>query len=216
MAMKFNKLTRFALLSRILFVLSIGILLASLGCKNQESVVKKYYVLETPEETTMVDTTSGVLVDEFCEVDQVNIYPAFSTRRIANRSHSHEITYYSSHEWAVRPSDVLTNMLVDYMNTRKLFKRAAERFWEVSPKYKIETTIYQIEVIKENKDLAAHLHLEFRLIENSNKEIVATYKTDRSELLEEKKINLFASTISEMFYAAMNDFSTRINQTIDQ
>ncbi len=202
-------------MNRILFVLSLGILVATLGCKNQESVVNKYYVLETPEDTTLVDTTSGILIDAFCEVSQVSIYPAFSTRRIANRSHSNEITYYSSHEWAVRPSEVLTNMIVDYMNTGKVFKRAAERYWEIVPKYKIETTIYQLEVIKQDNDLAAHLHLEFRLIENGSKEVIVKHKTDRTDLLEEKKINLFASSISTMFYSAMNDFSDRINQTMN-
>jgi ABC-type uncharacterized transport system auxiliary subunit len=198
----------------MLLILSLGLLVAFIGCKNQESVITKYYVLETPEDTTVIDTSSEIFIDEFCEVKQVNIYPAFSTRRIANRSHSHEITYYSTHEWAVRPSEVLTNMLVDYMNAKGLFKRVAERYWEVSPKYKIETTIYQLEVVKQGRDLAAHLHLEFKLIDNSNQEIIATYQADRTNLLEEKKINLFASTISKMFYSAMNDFSSRISQTL--
>jgi len=201
-------------MNRMLLILSLGLLVATIGCKNQESVITKYYVLETPEDTTVIDTSSEIFIDEFCEVKQVNIYPAFSTRRIANRSHSHEITYYSTHEWAVRPSEVLTNMMVDYMNAKGLFKRVAERYWEVSPKYKIETTIYQLEVIKQGRDLSAHLHLEFRLIDNSNQEIIATYQANRTNLLEEKKINLFASTISKMFYSAMNDFSIRISETL--
>ena len=201
-------------MNRILIVVLVGILVVSLGCKNQKSVVTKYYVLETPEDTTIIDTTSEFFIDEFCEVEQVSIYPAFSSRRIANRSHSHEITYYTSHEWAVRPSEVLTNMLVDYLNDKGVFKRVAERFWEVSPKYKIETTIYQLEVVKEDRNLAAHLHFEFRLIDNSNKEIIAKFQADRTDLLEDKKINLFASTISKMFYSAMNDFSTHIDKAL--
>jgi ABC-type uncharacterized transport system auxiliary subunit len=201
-------------MNRILIVLLLGIFVSSLGCKNQKSVVTKYYVLETPGDTTLVDTTYEVHIDEFCEVAQVEIYPAFSTRRIANRSHSNEITYYTSHEWAVRPSEVLTNMLVDYTNDKGLFKRVAERFWEVSPKYKIETTIYQLEVVKQDNDLAAHLHLEFRLIDNVSQKVIAKYEADQTNLLEDKKINLFAATISKMFYSAMNDFSARIGNTL--
>jgi ABC-type uncharacterized transport system auxiliary subunit len=203
-------------MKRFFVILVLLFIFGLYGCNNQKSVVKKYYVLETPKDTTVIDTTSTEYIDEFCEVGKVNIYPAFSTRRIANRSRSHEITYYSSHEWAVRPTDILTNMLVDYMNAKGLFKSIAPRYWEVSPKYKIETTIYQLEVVKQNNDLAAHLHIEFRLVNNESKKTVTRYQADLTNPLEERKINLFASAISKMYYSAINDFSARINQVFEK
>lgn len=198
-------MNRFAIFS--LFAL----MLAFIGCNNQQSVVKKYYVLETPDDTTFVDTTRG-FINEFCEVEKVAIYPAFETRQIANRSQSHQITYYSSHEWAVRPAEVLTNMLVDFMERKGMFKRVATRYWKVSPAYKIETTIYQLEVVNEDKGLSAHLKLEFRLVDGNTQEVITKHQMDQYKSMEEKKINVFATIVSEMFYSALDDFSNKLYQ----
>jgi len=198
-------------MDRFAIFLLLALMLAVMGCSNQQSVVKKYYVLETPDDTTLVDTTKG-FIDEFCEVEQVALYPAFETRQIANRSQSHQISYYSSHEWAVRPAEVLTNMLVDFMEEEAMFKRVATRYWKVSPAFKIETSIYQLEVVNEDNGLAAHLKLEFRLVDADTQEVITSYQMDQCKSMEEKKINIFATNISEMFYIALDDFSDKIYQ----
>ena len=198
-------------MNRFAIILLSALMLAIIGCNNQQSVVKKYYVLENPEDTNFVGTTRG-FIDEFCEVEKVAIYPAFETRQIANRSQSHQISYYSSHEWAVRPAEVLTNMLVDFMEEKGMFKRVATRYWKVSPAYKIETTIYQLEVVNEDNGLAAHLKLEFRLVNADTQEVLTKYQMNEYKLMEEKKINTFATIISEMFYSALDDFSNKIFQ----
>ena len=198
-------------MNRFAIFLLFALMLAVMGCSNQQSVVKKYYVLETPDDTTLVDTTKG-FIDEFCEVEKVNIYPAFETRQIANRSQSHQISYYSSHEWAVRPAEVLTSMLVDFMEGKSMFNRVATRYWKVSPAYKIETTIYQLEVVNEDNGLAAHLKLEFRLVDADTQEVLTKYQMNQYKTMEEKKINVFATNISEMFYSALDDFSDKTYQ----
>ncbi|MGM0497897.1 MAG: ABC-type transport auxiliary lipoprotein family protein [Bacteroidota bacterium] len=203
-------------MNRFVILLLFALILSMIGCKTEDSVVKKYYVLEAPEDTTFVDTTAEEFINEFCEVEKVDLYPAFETRKIANRRHSHEITYYSSHEWAVRPAEVLTTMLVDFMDKKRIFNRVATRFWKVSPAYKIETTIYKLEVVNDDNVLAAHLHLEFRLVKGNTQEIITKHQFDQYESLEEKQINIFASSISKMFYSALDDFSTRIYKSIKE
>ena len=198
-------------MNRFAIFFLFALMLAVIGCNNQQSAVKKYYVLETPDDTTFVDTSKGY-IDEFCEVEKVVIYPAFETRQIANRSQSHQISYYSSHEWAVRPAEVLTNMLVDFMEGKRMFKRVATRYWKVSPAYKIESTIYQLEVVNEDNKLAAHLKLEFRLVNADTQEVLTKYQMNQYKTMEEKKINVFATIISELFYTALDDFSNKIYQ----
>lgn len=202
-------------MNRIVLLLLFSLILI-VGCSTQDTVVKKYYVLETQEAKKSLDSVSTFLSGEFCKVEKVNIYPAFAKRQIANRSDSHKITYYSSHEWAVRPAEVFTYMLVDYMDRQGLFKNVAERFWKVSPKYIIKTKIYQLEVVKEDDELAAHLNVEFKLLNNNTQELVAKHKADRTQTLEEKKINIFASNISDMFHAELDKFSYSIHQTFKE
>lgn len=203
-------------MNRFVILLLIALMFSIVSCNNQKAAVKKYYVLKAPEATAFVDRTFDRSIDEFCEVEKVNIFPAFESRKIANRSQSHEVTYYNSHEWAVRPGEILTNMLVDFMDKKGLFNRVATRYWEVSPLYKVETTIYQLEVVNSDNGLAAHLHLEFRLVFSDTQEVIVKHKINRTKPMEEKKINFFATSISDMFYSALDDFTKQIYQSFKE
>lgn len=198
----------------------IVVLLLAQGCGSQKSVVNKYYVIEMPEEAfndSIKDTT--ILVNEYCEIEKTNIYPAFATRKIANRSKSNEIKYYAYHEWAVRPEEYLFPITVNFFEKTGTFKGVASRYWEILPKYKLKTSIFQLEVINKDKELFAHLRIEFVLENNKTRNPIISYKADKTTPLEEKNLNLFAENTSKMFYESLKEFNNKIRshfQNIDQ
>lgn len=189
----------------------IVILFLAQSCGSQKAVVNKYYVIEMPEEAvkdTIKDTS--VIVNEYCEIEKTNIYPAFATRKIANRSKSNEIKYYAYHEWAVRPEEYFSHITVDFFEKTGTFKGIASRYWEILPKYKLKTSIFQLEVINKDKDLLAHLKIEFVLENNKTRNAIISYKANKSIPLEEKNLNLFAENISKMFYESLKEFNNKI------
>jgi len=97
-----------------------------------------------------------------------------------------------------------------------MFRRVATRYWKVSAAYKIESTIYQLEVVNEDNELAAHLKLEFRLVDGDTQEVLTKHQVDQYKTMEVKKINVFASIISKMFYSSLDDFSNKIYQRFEK
>lgn len=200
-----------------LVLISILFLITFFGCRQPKEISNRYYVIEMPAEQNYAfkDTLPGI--DKFCEVGLVDIFPAFASNRIAVRERSHEIEYFKNHEWATRPAENFTSIIVDFFGRYDVFEGVGKRFWKIIPDYRFETTVYQLEVEQKNKkELAARLNLEFRLIDNHTNEVIIKHSADRRKHLDENKINLFAAAISEMFYQELTNVTKKIATTVPE
>jgi ABC-type uncharacterized transport system auxiliary subunit len=185
------------------------------GCGSQKVITTKYYVIEINDDSLKTETFERKpAIDQYCEIEQVDVYPAYASTQIANRSNSKEITYYAYYQWAIRPTDSFTRIMLDYFMHKPIFKSTSERFWRVDPIYKIETTVYRLEVVQENNTFAAHLEVEFRLMEAEEGIEILHHRSDKQIILKEKDINLLASAIGEIFYTELVRFSEKIVQEI--
>jgi len=199
---------------RIIILLAISIYISS-GCGGQKAITTKYYVIEVFDEADETDNSKPEAhIDKYCEIQPVDVYPAYASTQIANRSNLREITYYAHHQWAIRPSESFTRILLDFFTQKPIFKSASDRFWRVEPTYKIETKVYHLEVIQEKNAFSAHLELEFSLLNASNGTKLLHHRADEKMELEEKDINLLASAIGDIFYRELIKFSIKIVEEI--
>lgn len=187
------------------------------SCGSQKEVIKKYYVIESPEDSLTVSNDSSSIINAWCEVDGVEVYPAFDTRRIVLRDESHQVRYFGNHEWAVPPADFLTPIIIDYLANRNVFARVANRFWERTPDYRLQTTVFNLEVVSsKRKAFEAHLNLRFDLIETKTDAILLTHTADIKSELKERDLNLLAAEISNIFNQELNHFSDKIEHNLSK
>jgi len=184
------------------------------ACGATKENISRYYVIEIPDDFQIPGNAENPMLEGSCEIAPVEIYPAFASREIANRSGSHEIIYYQFHHWAVAPGETLTLLLENYMNRASVFNRASTRFWKTKPGFKLETTIYQLEVINEKDGLSAHLALEFKLFRNPEEILLIRHEADRMQKLQEQDLNLFAETVGKLFHEELNKLSRAISERL--
>ncbi|MFW5890494.1 MAG: ABC-type transport auxiliary lipoprotein family protein [Marinilabiliaceae bacterium] len=203
-------------MQRILFTLLAVFLLSA--CGGQKDVVKKYYMIEVPGLDTEPSKEAKPAIDAWCEVSEVEIYPAFDNREIVFRDDSHQIRYFGNHEWAVRPAEVLTPIITDYFSAQKIFTRVSTRFWERPPDYRLNATIFNLEVSRaeRKKDFEAHLKLRFELIDTRTDTVAVWHTADRKSTLEERDLNLLASTISKMFHEELESFASKTKNVLSK
>jgi len=202
-------------MQKIFFTLLTVFLLSA--CGGQKSVVKKYYMIEQPGAKIEPSEKTGEAIDAWCEVSEVELYPAFEGRKIVFRDASHQIRYFGNHEWAVRPAKVLTPVIKDYLSAHKIFTRVSTRFWERSPDYQLNTTIFNLEVgnAEGKKDIfEAHLKLRFELIDTQTDTIAVWHTADRQSVLEDRNLNQLAATISKMFHEELENFATKTKEVL--
>jgi ABC-type uncharacterized transport system auxiliary subunit len=196
-------------------VLALVSCLLMTGCGSQKVITTKYYVIEINDDSLETsEADQPPLIDKYCEIEPVDVYPAYASTQIANRSNSREITYYASHRWAIRPSESFTRIILDFFMHRHIFKSTAERFWRVDPVYKVETLIYQLEIVQDKNMFSAHLDVEFRLMESEEGIEILHHRADNMVVLEDKDINLLATAVADIFYSELVTFSQKIVENI--
>lgn len=196
-----------------IFLLIISFILIVPGC-SRKAVVSKYYLLETSEIGTDV-TRSQPLVDAVCEIMPMKIHPAFAGTRIAVRMDSHELLYYTRHQWAVNPDESLLQLTERGLQNRNLFSRLSTRVVQQIPEYRIQIEIHRLEAIQDEEELSAHLVATFSLIENPNNRTLVSHICDKSIPLEQSSLNLFAAAISDQYYTELQRFADKIESYLE-
>jgi len=179
----------------------------------KRKIENKFYLIEPLVSDSTAATNTSYFFDYACQVAPVEIYPAFASSRIAHRSESHQIVYYNHHQWAVLPEVLITKVIEHDLKAQNLFKQVDARV-TMEPDYLLTTSILQIETVAERNDLAAHLNVQFNLLDASTNEIILEYHFDRYEVLEKRDLNLFAGVINTILYQELSSLSDKMRNEL--
>ncbi len=190
--------------------LLLTVILTVSGCLGRRDMPVRYYILDYPASLQINIDDVSEPIPKSCLVNNVEIYPAYSTNQIALRENTHEIRYFAFNQWAVRPEQSLTAIIANFLNDQNIFSSVSTTIIHLETDYILETTVHHLQLIEEDNDYHAHLNLIFRLTDGQTGQELLDHKADRKELLAEKNLNLFASTISGMFIEELEIFTNSI------
>lgn len=193
----------------IFLIFFITIMLFSCGKK---SIVREYYIIEFPVaiDSTLAEQPSDSRT--YCEILPVQIAPAYSQKRIAVRTGTHQINYYYNHEWAIRPEEAITIQIENYLQSRQLFSNVSSRLFRVRPDFSLYVRIHHLEAIQEKQKLLARLHMDLKLYDNTSDQPVVFHTFDTRETLARKNINLLASSLSDILRLELEKFAYKIER----
>lgn len=183
------------------------------ACISKQAVVKKHYTIEWPESTSVTPIDSLEVIQGSCEIEPVRMHSLYERNQIVNRSDSHEITFYKYHQWAIKPSTSIIELLTRYLDKKHLFQSVSTRYNLTIPDFRLVTEVLKMEVIEEDKDqFLAHVHLILRLIDNENNEEIVRHEAERFLATQEKDLNIFAKNVSIIFISEFEVFAELITQ----
>ena len=194
----------------------LGLMMLVSGCLSEKNVITRHYTIEWSGNLNEAGTTNGPLIPGRCEIDQVEISPMYEKTQIVNRSGSHEVTYYKYHQWAIRPSVAVMEVIRTYLEDADVFESVSARYSRNIPDYRFSTNIRRLEVIESKNLFQAHLELDLKLINNADGRILIDHKANRTEDLAKKELNLFASAISNMLVSELGTFEELIRQRSEE
>lgn len=194
----------------------IFILFLYTGCGSPQTEIKKFYLIKPPaSEAGDNRSKKEAAVNAWCEVAEVEVYPAYSTRQIVFRDASHQIRYFGHHEWVERPSEILKPLIIDYLSAHKVFARVADSFWDKAPEYVLKTTLFTLEVSNSDREgLEAHLSIRFQLVDMRTGTVAIMHTADKRSVVEENSMNPAAAAISTIFYDELEAFAVKIREEL--
>jgi len=195
---------------RLYIYLIISFFLVSVGCVSEKTILMRYYTIEMPEYQIPVTSDSNSVINGTCEIDQIKIHPVYEKNQIVNRSSTNEINYYVYNQWAIRPSEAISEIIRKYLESSGIFESVSSRYSRLIPDYKFGTSLNRLELIENKRSFSTHLNLEFRIIDNSNDQVILNHKADTTSTLKQKDLNLFAREVSSIIYNELKVFTMMI------
>ncbi len=194
-----------------LYILIISLIVLT-GCISEKKIERRYYTIEIPPGNIVPGTDSISMITGNCEIEQASVSELYEKNQIVCRDKSNEISYYLYNQWAIRPSEAITLIIQEYLDAAGIFENISGRYSRSIPDYRFQTTVSRLELVENNKSSSAHLSMECRLIDNSNKKVIISHKAVRVNELKQNDLNLFALEISTIIYEELNIFAGIIKE----
>lgn len=178
------------------------------GCRSRKQEAPRFYLIEFPSEVSRADTI--VALPFVLEITDVDVHPAYSTTQMAMRENDHEVQYFVNHQWASRPHQSIQRFIMSYFNHKGTFEATEARFWNDQPDFRLRTSVYHLEVVRERRDFYARLHVRFTLVDASG-QVIDQHHFDHKRLLEKRNLNLFSRAINNILYEELHFFAQRLH-----
>jgi ABC-type uncharacterized transport system auxiliary subunit len=198
-------------LSLVIFVFLFG--LFSVQC-GKRAILRKYYLLYAGELDKQELPVESANLPFSVDIRDFRVSRAYNQTRIALRSQSHELNYYYYHHWAVRPSAAIADLVYSVIQKSGTFRRCS-RSYTYNPDYYITGQINQIERLQKGNKAFAHITADFILTDYRSELPAFKHHLERTvELQNDKSMNLFAQTISEIIRSETEIFIEKIAELL--
>ena len=193
------------------FFILLSLIVLFSACRSSKSVYNRYYMLEIPETASEALPEGLQVMAGRLDVREVAVGPAYASHQIALRDGSHSIRYFTFNEWVQRPSINLTGMLISFLDNNNVFEVVETGRQAVEPDYVLKTNVHRMEVVQQRKQFEAFLSVEFVMMDAAGDRQLFKHSSDRSRILPEKNLNLFAAAVSEFFVEELTAFILTIH-----
>lgn len=191
----------------VLFLFLFG--LSFLQC-GKRAILRKYYLLYDEDVSQEELPAESARLPFSVDIRDFRVSRAYNQTRIALRSQSHELNYYFYHHWAVRPSAAIADLVYSVIQKSGTFRRCS-RGYTFNPDYFITGQIDQIERLQKGKKAFAHITADFVLMDYRSELPALQHHLEQTvELENEKSMNSFAQTISEILHNETEIFIQKI------
>lgn len=190
-----------------LFLLALFILLISCGTPP-----KKEFYLISYDPAKMVNRKMEKPYPYTLRVKKFDIEKVYGKSNIVYRESPFKLEYYGFRHWAVRPADMLTDLILAHATDTKIVEAVVRRLDEASnPDYELTGLIDAIEEFDSDEKWFAHLSIRYQLKRLSDEKIIYTKVFDNRRLVNTHTPTDVVKKLSEI----MDMNSSKLMQDID-
>lgn len=196
-------------MKKILLLIIFPMLLFS-GCRSSQPIIQQYYLLELPAHDERPWPERISVLPGTCLISSADLAAAYATHQIAVREDSHQIRYFGFNEWAIRPEQAFTQLLLDFYAEHPVFEEVKHGRVAQPTDYVLDTKVIAVELDAREENLKARLKLHFLLTDGEHGEVLHSQRSERTEALESKDLNSFARAVSQLFTEELHAFSVKL------
>jgi ABC-type uncharacterized transport system auxiliary subunit len=182
------------------------------ACRSNKSIQNYFYMLEMPATVVPEMPERITPLQGSYHLQNVEVAPAFASYQIVLREESHSIRYFEFNQWALRPENNMTELANSFFSSYQFFEKMLTGRLIEAADYMLTTRVHRMEVNTQTDSFVARLVVEFSLVDNNTGEVLHHHHADRSRVLPQRNLNLFAAAISELFTEELAGFTLQMLQ----
>ncbi len=165
----------------LITLISVNLVLAgcaSLGGQGKHIPAKTYLIqiAEKAAAQQTADTACLTLV-----VNGMRAAPGFTTSRIAYMQKEYQLDYFSLHQWADTPANMLTTIIAHRLGGSHLFRAVVEPPAAITADLRLDSELLQLQQTFTDELSVVQLQLQVQLIDLHSRNIVASRTLSFSE-----------------------------------
>ncbi|MCD6308864.1 MAG: membrane integrity-associated transporter subunit PqiC [Candidatus Latescibacteria bacterium] len=145
------------------------------------------------------------------QVGRFEVQRIFNRQNIIYRFSPHRIQYYETERWAVRPDEMIQDMVFKHIDASHIANRVGLNFLDTRPDYRIDGTVDALEKYDAGDLFFAHLAMTFRLLRISDGEQVWNYSFDKRRQIYSKEMVHTVMGLSSILQTEMNYVVDRLD-----
>ncbi len=171
------------------------------ACFGSSPAIRSYYVLHGVTASSMV----GRPIDGLVRVRNLDAATVYEKFQIVVRQNPYQLQYDEDNIWAVKPSQMIADVIARALNDSRRFTAVARELGELRPDYILSGRLQAVEVYDSNDQWFAHLSLSLRLTEFATGRTLHTMSFDERRPLVERSYAQAARAISELLSTAIDE-----------
>jgi len=196
-----------------LFIMMILFLLI-VGCAKP--TMKQYYLLNYQPDL-LTNRLQDAPYPFTIRLRPFEVEKAYSKPNLVYRTSPYQLEYYGFRHWAVRPRDMMTDLIYTHLETIDLVDKTVRRLDEAGqPDYEISGTILAIEEYDSDETWFGHLKMRMIVTRLSDGQIIYNTLFDKRKIVEIHEPQYVVRTLSEItdFFAStlMNDLDALFSE----
>ncbi|MCK5808811.1 membrane integrity-associated transporter subunit PqiC [bacterium] len=157
-----------------LFFLLILLMLFSAGCSLLSTDKKKKHYYQIYYQARQMTAQS---VDVSVYVRTVDVNRLYKRSNLVYRDSAFELFYYFYHYWAVRPQDMLADVLYHHLKTSNLVSIPLAEL-DRTPTYTIVSRLVALDEIDSEDQWFARIAMNFSLVDSKTSDVVVSHTFD--------------------------------------
>ncbi|HDP95700.1 MAG TPA: hypothetical protein ENN40_10135 [Candidatus Aminicenantes bacterium] len=177
----------------------IAVVMLWLGCTT--ATEKRYYQLHIspPPQPISVTPFPGTILVSDAMVDQ--IYEGY---RLIYRLSPYQLDFYNYEYWIKKPSQMIREALINYLNQRNVFARVIQSAAEAEPDWVLHSRLNAIEECDQRDVWFARLSMSIRITTHDGKRVLAEHRFDRMDRLARRDSRLLPRVLSRILQTEMD------------
>lgn len=167
-------------------------------CSCAKQLAKNYYTLNyTPD--NLENRKSETSYKKTIRLRPFAIEKAYAKPNIVYRENPYQLDYYSDHLWAVRPVDMISDLIFSHLESIQLVETLVRRLDEKgAPDYELSGTILAIEEYDSGNIWYAHLKISVVLTDYKTQTAIYSRVFDQTRQVETHTPIMVVQTLSEI------------------